>query len=91
MYVISYDIDIDKVRNKIAKTLLDYGHRVQYSVFECDIKPKKLDELYAKLSELVTEDVNGSIRIYELCGRCSEKITTIGLPEEVPLDDIFVI
>ena len=34
MYVVSYDIGSDKLRNKVAKVLLGYGNRVQYSVFE---------------------------------------------------------
>ena len=35
MYVVSYDITSDRLRNKIAKTLEGYGTRIQYSVFEC--------------------------------------------------------
>ena len=46
MYVISYDIAGDKLRNKIAKVLLGYGRRVQYSVFECRISQKRFEELY---------------------------------------------
>ena len=46
MYVISYDIVSDKLRNKVAKILLDYGKRVQYSVFECYISQKQFEELY---------------------------------------------
>ena len=37
MYVISYDISENKIRNKVAKILEGYGKRIQYSVFECDI------------------------------------------------------
>lgn len=45
MYVISYDISNDRRRNKIAKILLDYGRRVQYSVFECEMNQKSFKEL----------------------------------------------
>ncbi|NMG82782.1 MAG: CRISPR-associated endonuclease Cas2 [Methanosarcinales archaeon] len=43
--VISYDISDDKKRNKVANMLLDYGTRVQYSVFECLIDAKTLEKL----------------------------------------------
>ncbi|RJP64442.1 MAG: CRISPR-associated endonuclease Cas2, partial [Candidatus Abyssobacteria bacterium SURF_17] len=32
---VSYDVSNNKKRSKIADILKDYGHRVQYSVFEC--------------------------------------------------------
>ncbi len=41
MYVVSYDIGSDKLRNKVAKVLLGYGNRVQYSVFECHISQER--------------------------------------------------
>jgi CRISPR-associated protein Cas2 len=44
-YIISYDIPDTKRRTKIAKTLLDFGDRVQYSVFEAELT----DELYCKM------------------------------------------
>jgi CRISPR-associated protein Cas2 len=34
-YVVSYDIPEDRKRDRASKTLLDFGARVQYSVFEC--------------------------------------------------------
>ena len=49
MYLISYDICGDKKRRNIAKELENYGKRVQYSVFECDLDKSKFDELYQKL------------------------------------------
>ena len=78
MYLISYDIDKDKARNKIAKTLEDYGRRVQYSVFECDLTQQKYKELYMKLTSLVSEEIEGSIRCYQLCGSCEAKTVIIG-------------
>ncbi|MFW0884731.1 CRISPR-associated endonuclease Cas2 [Candidatus Acidulodesulfobacterium sp. H_13] len=40
--IISYDTSNDRKRNKIAKTLIDFGTRVQYSVFEYVINDKLL-------------------------------------------------
>ena len=94
MYVISYDIDNDRIRNKIAKTLEDYGKRVQYSVFECDITGKKFDELYIKLANLMSGEIVGSIRFYQMCKNCAERISVLGCSSD-PLtaeeNNLFII
>jgi CRISPR-associated protein Cas2 len=51
--VVSYDISDDKRRRKVAKIMEGYGYRVQYSVFECELEPKKLSQLIRRLSPLV--------------------------------------
>ncbi len=94
MYVISYDITSNKLRNKIAKTLEGYGRRVQYSVFECKITLKQYEILYKKLLELMKDVTEGNIRIYKICMNCEQNIITIGVvKKEVELnkEDIFIV
>lgn len=78
MYLISYDITSNKVRNKLAKTLEGYGRRVQYSVFECSISRERFNELYRKMVKLVEKDPDGNVRCYQLCGNCEQKLIMIG-------------
>lgn len=78
MYVVSYDIPSDRLRNKIAKTLEGYGTRIQYSVFECSLGEKKYKEMYGKLLALMADIEDGSIRFYRVCANCERKIRTIG-------------
>lgn len=92
MYLISYDMSTDKLRNKVAKELENYGKRVQYSVFECDISPKQLKILYGKLTKIMSLEKEGNIRIYTLCARCQEKLRIIGdQPEVQDFSDVDVI
>ncbi len=94
MYVISYDIEKNKVRNKIAKELENYGRRVQYSVFECDISDAKCRELYRKLTKLMKEEETGNIRFYNICKNCEKKIATIGIApkkQETGEDGVIII
>lgn len=79
MYVVSYDISSDRLRNKVAKTLLGYGKRVQYSVFECRISQNDFGEMYRKLAMLMADSEEGSIRFYQLCGKCENTIREIGI------------
>ena len=78
MYIVSYDITSNKLRRKIAKELENYGLRVQYSVFECDLDSPRFEEMYKKLIRLMASVEDGSIRIYSLCPKCSGKLRLIG-------------
>ena len=85
--LVSYDIPNDKRRLKIAKILEDYGDRVQYSVFECDLPEKQFQKLVKEL-EQVLEESEDSIRIYLLCQTCVTKIRAMGQaepPAEAPV------
>lgn len=81
MYLISYDIEADRLRNKIAKTLEGYGRRVQYSVFECDLTDKRYRELYQKLSAITKDLKDGDICFYYICKNCQAKKQVMGVPK----------
>lgn len=78
-YVISYDIEENRMRTKLSKLLEGYGVRVQYSVFECELSERRFRELYEKTFRL-TEGMEGSVRFYSICKNCESKIVTIGKP-----------
>ena len=79
MYVISYDIVSDRLRNKVVKTLKGYGERVQYSVFECKITGKQYERLYTELEKLMKNSTEDTIRIYHLCKNCQNDWNLIGV------------
>lgn len=65
IYLVCYDIEDDRERNRVAKALLRHGRRVQYSVFELHrMAPAARKKLAAELSELVSDPA--SIRFYRL-------------------------
>lgn len=88
--VVSYDISDDYRRNKIYKTLKNFGQWMQYSVFECDLKKSEYLKLRYQLEKLIDEEDDDSIRFYFLCGECQKKVERIG--GETPLGDepVFV-
>lgn len=94
LYVISYDITDNKVRNKVSKVLEGYGKRIQYSVFECEISGKLFEKLYEQLLEQTIDSKTDSIRIYRLCSKCAGECMTIGTIKENTIrqnDDVIVI
>ena len=76
--VVCYDIPDDKRRNRISDILEGFGERVQYSVFECDIKPEHLKKMKEKLTKVLKSD--DSVRYYYLCGECITKVEVVNGP-----------
>lgn len=75
-HVVSYDISDDRKRNRAAKILLDYGKRVQFSVFECVLDNEQLGKLVSRLRGLVSGE--DSVRVYSLCSGCEKRVEVIG-------------
>ncbi len=78
LYLISYDIAVDKRRTKIAKLLEGFGQRVQYSVFECDLTTKQYAELRRKLHKILKPAEADNLRTYKLCASCVPNIEIVG-------------
>jgi len=91
MYVVvTYDVSTvtakgEKRLRRVAKTCLDYGQRVQKSVFELSVNPAQWTECKARLINEIdpTED---SIRIYYLGSNWDRKVEHIGVNEPLNLD-----
>lgn len=66
----TYDVNVisptgqKRLRN-IAKTCLDYGIRVQNSVFECEVDPAQFVELKDQLLSIYDDELD-SLRFYFL-------------------------
>lgn len=74
---VCYDIPDDRRRTKVMKTLEGFGRRVQYSVFECELRPADLDKLKTRLKALIRPEED-DIRFYDLCETCQGKVITLG-------------
>ena len=90
LILVTYDISFEQGNGasrlrRIAKVCQDYGIRVQYSVFECDIDPAQWvqfkNELFA-----VYDKTCDSLRFYKLGSKGQQKIEHHGAK---PSFDIF--
>ena len=88
--VVSYDIVDDRRRNRVCKTLKDFGTRVQYSVFECELDAAALRRLGDRLERLI-ERKEDSVRFYFLCRVCRPKIRVMGLGQVTRLDRFRIV
>ena len=86
---IAYDIVDDKRRNKVFKTLKNYGKRIQYSFFECDISEDNYLELKNKLKAKINEDED-SVKFYFLCASCHNKLESLGKENSIDSAPIII-
>jgi len=86
--VVSYDISSNRRRYKVMKTLEGFGARVQFSVFECNLKPREIEELRRRLKKLITPE--DSVRFYFLGAEDVKRIERLG-DERVVEERIFIL
>ena len=84
LVLISYDLEDDRLRTKLAKLLEGHGHRVQFSVFECHLTTSEyrallehLQAFYAGVQAAETPS-RFSVRCYRLCAACEQRIDIVG-------------
>lgn len=66
-HFVFYDIEVDRIRNKIADICLDFGlERIQFSGFSGKLGRNKREELFLKLKNVIKEG-GGKILILPVC------------------------
>ena len=87
MVLVSYDVStVDKAGQRrlrrVAKACLDYGQRVQNSVFECLVDPAQWAELRNTLLELFDKEQD-SLRFYYLGSNWKRRVEHHGTKKTV--------
>lgn len=94
LVLITYDVNTQtkdgRARlRKVAKQCVNYGVRVQNSVFECIIDPAKCREVKAILEDLIDKDKD-SLRFYYLGDKYKTKIEHIGAKQTINVDEPLI-
>lgn len=82
LILITYDVNTEtsagKARlRKVAKQCVNYGQRVQNSVFECNMDAAKIRQVKAILEKIIDKDKD-SLRFYNLGNNYKDKVEHIG-------------
>lgn len=75
-YIISYDIQEDRIRAKLARFLEDKGTRLQKSVFAIDIKSHGLKAFLRKVTSITGGA--GKVAVFRICLGCERSALQIG-------------
>ena len=89
MVLVSYDVETKDSAGKrrlrrVAKACLDYGQRVQFSVFECEVDPAQWTKLRQRLIDEVDPEKD-SLRFYFLGSHWRKRVEHVGAKETVDL------
>lgn len=96
MYIlIAYDVATStpsgsKRLRQVAKACLDYGQRVQNSVFECKIEPAQYIEFKERILKIIHPE-NDSIRFYHLGNNWQKRIEHFGKNEDYNIEGTLLI
>lgn len=94
LVLITYDVNTEttagKTRlRKVAKQCVNYGRRVQNSVFECILDNAQCVRLKALLSEIIDEKVD-SLRFYYLGNNYKTKVEHFGIERGKAVDQTLI-
>lgn len=95
MVIVSYDVSTiaeggKKRLRKVAEACLDYGLRVQNSVFECNVDPAHWESLKQRLLSVYNEEED-SLRFYFLGSNWKRRLEHHGKGKIQSVDDPLII
>lgn len=95
LVLITYDVNTETAAGKsrlrrVAKQCVNYGRRVQNSVFECILDNAQCLLLKSVLVELIDEEVD-SLRFYYLGNHYKTKVEHIGVDRGIPADQTLIL
>lgn len=95
LVLITYDVNTETPEGKrrlrlVAKKCVDYGQRVQNSVFECSVDAAQSARLRAELLKLIDPETD-SLRFYNLGNNYKNKIVHYGAKEGYDPNDTLIV
>jgi len=89
-YVICYDIADDGRRSRTANALLDFGSRIEESVFVANLDEELAGRMMERLGKLMDVEAD-RIHVFKLCAECSRGTKALGTAELVEDREFYVI
>lgn len=95
MILITYDVNTQDAQGqsrlrKVAKKCVNYGTRVQNSVFECVVDPAQCRKLKSELCDLIDKEKD-SLRFYYLGDKGRAKVEHFGQKRGIEVEELLLI
>jgi len=95
LVLITYDVNTQspegrKRLRQVSKACLNYGLRVQNSVFECEVDAGKLLKVKDSLIRLINTETD-SLRFYNLGNKGQDKVEHIGAKPSFDVNEPLII
>ena len=95
LVLITYDVNTQtaagrKRLRKVAKQCVNYGQRVQNSVFECQLDATKYRQVKAILEDIIDKEAD-SLRYYNWGDRSKKKVAHIGIKPSFDVTETLIL
>jgi CRISPR-associated protein Cas2 len=95
MVLVTYDVNTETSEGRrrlrlVAKTCVNYGQRVQNSVFECLVDPVQLAQLRKKLESIIDPEKD-SLRYYFLGSNWKRRVEHVGAKESYDPEGVLMV
>ena len=95
LLLITYDVNTETAAGrtrlrKVAKQCMNYGRRVQNSVFECIVDNAQCVMLRSLLTDIIDVNVD-SLRFYYLGNKYQTKVEHVGVDKGIAADDVLIL
>ena len=95
LVLITYDVNTETAAGrtrlrKVAKQCMNYGRRVQNSVFECIVDNAQCVMLRSLLTDIIDVNVD-SLRFYYLVNKYQTKVEHVGVDKVIAADDVLIL
>ena len=93
--LVTYDVNTEDAAGRrrlrrVARACLDFGQRVQHSVFECDVDPAQWALLRGRLVAEIDAD-RDSLRFYRLGADGRRRVEHVGAKPVLDLDGPLIL
>lgn len=90
LMLVTYDVNTTEAAGRkrlrrVARACKDFGQRVQFSVFECNVDPAQWTELKARLIKEIDEE-RDSLRFYRLGANWRARVEHVGAKSTLDLE-----
>jgi len=90
LFLICYDISDDRARNRMADHLLDFGCRVQESVFEALLDESLYQRMVSGIERMALEPQD-RVRVYRACATCARSVLIMGPAAPPAAPDYYLV
>ena len=88
-WVVCYDSADDARRNRLVNVLLDYGQRVQESVFWVEAEDDLAERIRERLGHVIDIEED-SLWIIPLCAACAKKLVVLGKNKRPEVPEYYI-
>jgi CRISPR-associated protein Cas2 len=94
LVLVTYDVSTvssagQRRLRQVSKACLNYGQRVQNSVFECVVDATQFKQLKLKLLDIIDQEKD-SLRFYQLGNNYRSKVEHVGIKQSLDLEGPLV-